>query len=845
VTDPTIYNPADYALPGCNLAWPETLNTQWSDNCSDGGNVIGYGGDVSTDGCTQTRTYTFYIVDACGNDATASTTITRTYDVTNPTIDAPADYVLPGCNPAWPTSVTAPWSDNCSDGGVINGIAGDVSMDDCTQSRTYTFTIVDDCQNPATAYTTVTRAYNEVLPVIAAIPNYTLPNCNQAWPELSTTWSSDCSGGGNVTGVPGDVMTDGCIQTRVYTFTVNDDCGLGAVVTTTVTRTYDVTAPTIYNPADYALPGCNQDWPAVIYADWADNCSGDGQLQAEGGEVSTDGCTQYRTYTFSYTDDCGNPATASTTISRIYDVTAPTIYDPADYALPGCNQAWPETLYTQWSDNCSQGGGVTGYGGEVITNGCTQTRTYTFSIVDDCGNPATASTIVTRTYDVTAPTIYDPADYALPECNQAWPEVIYADWADNCSGDGQLQAEGGEVTTVGCTQYRTYSFYKVDACGNPATASTTISRTYDVTPPIINNPADYALSGCNQDWPNALTADCFDNCTESISILAYGGEVTTNGCTQTRTYSFSFTDDCGNTSTASTTITRTYDVTVPIINAPADYVLEGCNPAWPTSVAATWTDNCNPDGGSLQGAAGDVSTDGCSQSRTYTFYVMDACGNPATAYTTITRLFSEANPIITPIADYTLAGCNADWPTLVTQWTSYCSQGGNVTGVPGNVMTDGCIQTRTYTFTVLDGCGLSATVTTTVTRIYDVTGPVFTYVPVVTAECDETIDFGTPTVEDNCSGTVIELTHQDSYSGGNDDDCGQYTTYSTIVVNTLHIHKADGARHLTVVQAHTVMLTLLVLSQRVLPLVVLTVHTHSTLLLQLRISYLQADRHLF
>jgi hypothetical protein len=769
VTAPSINAPADFVLEVCNANWPE-LTANWSDNCSQGGVVVGVAGDVTTNGCSQSRVYTFSVTDACGNNNSATTTVTRTYDVTIPSINAPADYVLEGCNAAWPTAVQATWTDNCSEGGIINGIAGDVTTDGCSQYRTYSFTVTDACGNTANASTVVTRFYNESNPVIQPIASYSLQGCNGNWPELVTTWTSDCANGGNVTGVAGDVVTDGCFQSRVYTFFVSDECGNSATSTTTVSRTYDVTAPAIDAPADFVLEVCNANWPELT-ANWTDNCSQGGVIVGVAGDVTTNGCTQSRVYTFSVTDACGNNNSATTTVTRTYDVTAPSIDAPANFALQGCNGNWPE-LTANWTDNCSEGGVINGVAGEVVTNGCSQSRVYTFSVTDACGNNNSATTIVTRTYDVTAPSIDAPANFALQGCNANWPELT-ANWTDNCSQGGVIVGVAGDVTTNGCTQSRVYTFSVTDACGNNNSATTTVTRTYDVTAPSIDAPANFALQGCNGNWPE-LTANWSDNCSQGGVIVGVAGDVTTNGCTQSRVYTFSVTDACGNNNSATTTVTRTYDVTAPSIDAPADYVLQGCNANWP-ELTANWSDNCSQ-GGVINGVAGDVTTDGCSQYRTYSFTVTDACGNNANASTVVTRFYNESNPVIQPIASYSLQGCNGNWPELVTTWSSDCANGGNVIGVAGEVVTDGCFQSRVYTFFVADECGNSATSTTTVTRTYDVTNPTIAAIANYSLQgCNANWPTLTTTWTDNCSeGGLLTAVAGDVVTNG----CTQFRVYT-------------------------------------------------------------------
>ena len=119
----------------------------------------------------------------------------------------------------------------------------------------------------------------------------------------------------------GDVTTsnDGCTQSRVYTFTTTDDCENSDTETTTVSRTYDISNPDIVDLADYDLEGCNTEWPEFLTTTWTDNCADGGEIQSDNGvdlESNSDGTFEYREYTFTITDSCGNSDTESTIVSR-------------------------------------------------------------------------------------------------------------------------------------------------------------------------------------------------------------------------------------------------------------------------------------------------------------------------------------------------------------------------------------------------------------------------------------------------------------------------------------------------------------------------------------------------
>jgi uncharacterized repeat protein (TIGR01451 family) len=775
---PSITAPANVTVTCASQVPAVNINNiSASDNCSTP-TVIHVGDVIENEVCLNKFVIKrkFKAVDACGNESPVVTQTITVNDNIAPTIQAPANInvncqlPLPEPNPSLVIA-----SDNCAGGVVVTHVSDTPSGSGCSYTILRKYKATDVCGNEAFATQTINVVDNT--PPTASNPAPIHFGC-MAFQSTDVSVVTDAADNCGVPTVTFDhddePTTAGCLITMLRWYKVQDACGNHILVSQTLTRTNDSTPPTINVPADFTLVGCSTEWPSTLEATWSDNCSEGGTILGTPGPVSPAYCTESRPYIFSVTDGCGNNKVAATIVTRILDTTPPTINTPEPIVLEGCDALFPDTLSALWMDNCSSGGYVYGVLDSTIISGCTEVRHYSFTATDDCLNSASSQTTVTRTYDVTNPTIAAPADYTLSGCNADWPAVLTADWTDNCSEGGVINSVAGEVFTQGCTQTRTYYFNVVDECGNSGSAQTTVTRTYDVTNPTIAAPADYTLSGCNADWPAVLTANWSDNCSEGGVINSVAGEVFTQGCTQTRTYYFNVVDECGNSGSAQTTVTRTYDVTLPTINAPADFVIEECNGEWPSGLEANWTDNCSS-GGSVSGVAGEVITNNCSQYRFYTFSVTDECGNSATATTKVTRQFNESTPTIVAIENYDLTGCNENWPTLQTTWYNACLESGNVTGVAGEVTTNGCYQSRTYTFTVEDNCGQTAESQTVVTRYYDVTPPVFTHIPTIEASCSAEIEFIQPTVEDNCSS--VNITYSDTTISAS-GDCGQYRTYS-------------------------------------------------------------------
>ena len=339
-------------------------------------------------------------------------------------------------------------------------------------------------------------------------------------------------------------------------FTATDDCGNATSATQTITI-IDTTAPELTIPADYTAE-CSDAHP-MDDASATDNC---GEVTINVVETTIDGaCAGDYTITraFTATDDCGNATSATQTIT-IIDTTAPVLTIPADYTAE-CSDAHPMDDASA-TDNCGE---VTIYVVETTIDGACAgdyTITRAFTATDDCGN-ATSATQTITIIDTTAPVLTIPADYTA-ECSDAHP-MDDASATDNC---GEVTIYVVETTIDGACagDYTiTRAFTATDDCGNATSATQTITI-IDTTAPVLTIPADYTAE-CSDAHPMD-DASATDNCGE---VTIYVVETTIDGACAgdyTITRAFTATDDCGNATSATQTITI-IDTTAPVAYNPS------------------------------------------------------------------------------------------------------------------------------------------------------------------------------------------------------------------------------------------------------------------------------------
>ncbi len=360
--------------------------------------------------------------------------------------------------------------------------------------------------------------------------------------------------------------------------TVTDVCGNSSTCTSVVT-VRDITPPTISCP-----PSITVDVDAgVCYATNVglgtptvqDNCLIIDPLVSTLNGVPITGNTQFplgvNTVIWTVTDLGGNTATCSQTIT-VEDLEKPTITCPPNITVntnPGLCYATNVNLgIAVVTDNCSAGNPVATFNNVIVTSSTAfpvGSNTVVWTVTDASGNSATCSQTVT-VQDREKPTITCPPNITV----NSNPGVCYATnvnlgialVTDNCSA-GNPVATFHNATVTTSTAFPVGSNIVVwtvtDASGNTATCSQTIT-VQDLEKPTINCPGNIEVSlneNCNLTVPD-LTKDVTvsDNCSiQRVVQSPAPGTFMVSSHGQLHIFTFTVTDNAGNTATCTATVT--------------------------------------------------------------------------------------------------------------------------------------------------------------------------------------------------------------------------------------------------------------------------------------------------
>ena len=774
-TDPEISGvPSDITVE-CN-AIPNAAQPTATDNCDVDVELDfseNQSGSNCADGYILTRTWT--AVDNCGNEKTETQIIT-VEDTTAPEISGVPSDLTVECD-AIPNAAQPTATDNCDIEVELN-YSENQSGTNCADGYTLTriWTAVDDCGNEKTE-TQIITVEDTTAPEISGVPSDLTVECdaipNAAQPtatdncdiEVELNFSENQSGSN---------CADGYTLTR--TWTAVDDCGNEKTETQVIT-VEDTTEPEISGiPSDITVE-CGA-IPNAAQPTATDNCDSNVVLTFD--EVQNGGnCADNYTLTRIWTavDNCGNE-TVETQIISVQDTQEPNLSGvPSDISV-SCNQV-PTAAQPTATDNCDPN--VEILFSEIRTDGdCIDSYVLirTWTAVDDCGNEASQSQIIT-VEDTEGPVISGVPNDEIVECD-AIPVPAQPTATDDCDADVEITFE--EITINGnCTSSYTLTrtWTAIDNCGNETSVSQIITIE-DTTDPVLSGvPSDVVVECGAVPAPAQPTAT--DNCDVNVEITF--SEIETDfDCLDSYTIirTWTATDDCGNSVEAIQLLT-VKDTQAPTLSGVPSNVSVSCNQI-PAPPHPTATDNCDTNVQILfsEVQSGGTCTDSYFIIRTWT--AIDNCGNETSQMQTIT-VEDNDDPFLSGIPTDVTVECDQIPSPANPIGTDDCDTNVEVTFL--ETRTDGnCIDSYslTRTWTAVDNCGNTAEGVQVIT-VEDNTDPVLSGVPAnQTVTCNQVPPPAQPTASDNCD-TNVEIIFEEVISNGNCIDIYTITRIWTAIDN--------------------------------------------------------------
>ncbi|MFM7217919.1 MAG: T9SS type A sorting domain-containing protein, partial [Bacteroidota bacterium] len=412
------------------------------------------------------------------------------------------------------------------------------------------------------------------------------------------------------------------------------------------------------------------------------------------------------TYTVTVTQSNGCTSTASVTVTA--DQSTPTVSASSSNVIT-CNQ--PSTTVSATAA-ASSGNTISTYlwspGGQTTASFTTSTAgTYTVTVTQSNGCTSSASTTVIS--NVCTPTV-SASNNGPITCTTT--SVTLSASATACTGTSivsYLWSNGATTATTTTSTAGTYTVTVTQSNGCTSTASTILS--VDTCRPTVTASNNGPIT-CT--FPSRTVSAVGTPCTgRTLTYLWSSGQTTTSfSTTVSGTYTVTVTQSVnGCTASASTTLTR--NDSPPVVSCSASNAITCGNPTAILSVTATPTAGNTITGYLWSPGGATTSSIVVSNSTVYTVIVTQS--NGCTATTSCSALTIVSPTVLTVTATSTpasgLTTANGSVTATASGGTppySYLWSNGATTATVFNLLPG------TYTVTVTDQLGCTATATTTV-----------------------------------------------------------------------------------------------------------------------------------
>ena len=512
----------------------------------------------------------------------------------------------------------------------------------------------------------------------------------------------------------------------------------------------DTTDPVITAPADVTAEATGVLTAVSIgQATAIDNLDPDPAITNDAPESFPIGDT---TVTWTATDDFGNTATATQTVT-IQDTTPPWITAPADRTAEATGVLTVTSIGQATAiDIADPDPTITNDAPASFSLGDT---VITWTATDDSGNAATATQTVT-VQDTTPPSITAPADHTAEATGVLTTISIgQATATDNLDPDPVITHDAPESFPLGDT---IVTWTATDDFGNMATVTQTVTI-QDTTLPSITAPLDVTTEASGVLTVTSIgQATATDNLDPDPAITNDAPESFPLGST---TVTWTATDDSGNAATDTQTVTI-QDTTLPSITAPPDVTTEASGVLSIISIGqATATDTADPD----PAITNDAPESFPLGDTIVTWTATDSSDNAATATQTVT-IQDTTPPSITAPADHTAEAAGI---MTILNAGDYGTPTVSDIADPSPTITNDAPESfplgnTTVTWTAADSSGNEATAAQTVT-IQDTTPPAISGLRNISVDDPAgrgmEVSYDAPTATDLVDGAVaVSCTHE-------------------------------------------------------------------------------------
>lgn len=367
---------------------------------------------ISGTGCNSNYTLNLEIVDDNGCVSTCEKLVII-QDITAPSLTGAAYPGISGINSCITNAVAAApfnstnaiqgYTDNCNGAVTATLTNTSVTGTDCNWTVTYTFTVIDACNNPLAGQTYSNTGSNQNLFTISCPTNLNLP-CATDIPSglpFTGTFSNNCGSIPTykfVDNISNQTCRDRFTLTRTYTAT--NLCGNTTTCNQIITVN-DIIHPSILCPNGVTV-SCVSDIPAVDISKVisADHCGNSGIVVTHvSDQITNQICAnKYQIHrTYRSTDTCGNSGTCEQLII-VNDVIPPVAICKNITVELGANGSYvmaSKDIDNGSSDNCKNAGLIFIASDSVFNCAKIGVNQITLTVNDICGNSSTCASSVT------------------------------------------------------------------------------------------------------------------------------------------------------------------------------------------------------------------------------------------------------------------------------------------------------------------------------------------------------------------------------------------------------------------------------------------------------------------